>query len=238
MPPEGPNVVTNLRNESHLVGDPPRTGSSALQAFLREIVTRLQTDGVKRAFENAAGAHLVEGRRLASTPVALHRFRPLDRFAESVAQGNGETREANRDPDEYVTNLLRNWDTIGREKVSRAMLGVRLPVFVTFEKPDGTLVTDVFRFGPEIIKALGVRLQAEQDVIGLRYPPPADSPLKYPTTADGGWSRYFAASQPDDEHGWTRPVSNSETEGWPEAVHQNRTADLVTERPSRYPKTT
>jgi hypothetical protein len=232
LPPEGPNVVTNIQNESHLVGDPPQAGSSAFQAFLREIVNGIRMGGARRAFEEAAGLHLLQGESLRSTPPALHRFRPLDRFAETVAGANGEISEARRNPDEYVTNLLENWDTIGREKVSRTMLAVRPPVFVTFPKPDGSVVSDVSRSGPQIMDALGVRMQAAQDVVGLRYLPP-DERLKYPTVADGGWNQDFAVSDPTDDYGWTRQISTA-GRGWPEAVHKNRRADLVTEKPLRY----
>ncbi len=233
--PEGPNVVTNTRKESHLVGNSPETGSLALQAFLQEIVTRFREAGAKKAFQEAALSHLLEGRLLASNPTTLRRFRPMDRFGESVARANGEIPEWKRNSDDYITSLLENWDTLGREKVSRAMLGTYPTVFVTFEKRDGSVVSDLLRFGTEIMDALGVRLQEDQDVIGVRYAPPPDAPLKYPTVADGGWSQDFAVSKRTDSHGWTKPISSPKTEGWPEAVHQNRRADLIADRPSRYP---
>lgn len=234
--PEGSNVVTNIRNEARMVGNPPQAGSLALQVFLLQVLFLFVTHGAKQAFVEAAAAHLLEGSLLDSNPTIVHRFRPLDRFGESVAQANGEVAEWKRNPDEYVTNLLENWNTIGRQKVARTMLGARPPVFVTFRKPDGSLVTSRFHFGPDIMDALGVRLQTNQDVIHLQYPPPPDAPLKYPTAADGGWNQDFVVSTPTDPHGWTRPISNPATKGWPEAVHRNRRADLVVERPSRYPK--
>lgn len=237
LTPAGPTVVTNLRNEAHLVGNPPEARSLALQAFLLRIASLFGSSSAKQAFEEAAMPHLLKGRLSASNPSILLRFRPIDAFGESVARANGELSVWKRNPDEYVTDLLENWDTIGREKVSMALLGPRPLVFVTFEKPDGHLVTDLFGFGPEIMDALGVKLQASQEVIGLRYPSSTDAPLKYPTVADAGWSQYFAVAKPTDAHGWTRPISDHEAEGWPEAVHKNRNSDLVAERPSRYPKT-
>jgi len=236
MPPDGPNVVNNLRNESHLVGNLQEEEPSALRTFLLGIVTRFANSDAQQAFTGAAGNFMLQGRLLAVSPDGVYRFLTLDRFGEIVARANGpgDISIWKRDRDAYVTDLIENWETIGREKVSRAMLGARACVFVTFERPDGKVVTDVFEFGPEIMQALGVVPQAAQDVISLRYPRPTDEPLKYPTTADGGWYQYFAAPRPTDAHGWTRAISSPETQGWPEAVHQNRKADLVTERPLRY----
>lgn len=105
---------------------------------------------------------------------------------------------------------------------------------MTVEKHNDEVVTDVFAFGREIMQALGVRLQAAQDVVGVRYPSPPDVLLQYPTCPDGGWNQDFVVSKPTDPHGWTRPISNPTGEGWPEAVHQNRRADLVVEKPLRY----
>lgn len=115
------------------------------------------------------------------------------------------------------------------------MLAVSRHVFVTFKTPDGNLVTDVLGSAREIMEALGVIPQADQDVIGLQHPPSPDAPLKYPTVADGGWSEYFAVSKPADSHGWTRPISDPRARRWPEAVHPNCRADLVSVRPSRHP---
>lgn len=236
MLPEGPNVVKNIRNESHLVGSSPGSGPFVLQALLQQIVNRFRPAAANRVFEEAAQSYLLQGRVLASKPTMVYRFRPIDRFGESVAQANGELPEWKRNPDEYATNLLENWDTLGRQKVARAILGTWDAVFVTFSKPDGSLVTDVFRFGSDIMNALGVRLQADQDVIVLRYSPIPEAPLRYPTAAEGGWSQDFVVCKPTDAHGWTRPISNPATEGWPEAVHKNRKVDLVSEQPSRYPR--
>ena len=234
--PEGSNVVTNIRNEAHMVGNPPQAGSLTLQVFLLRIVFLFVAHGAKQAFQEAAADHLLEGGPLASTPTTVHRFRPLDRFGESVAWANEDDSEWRRNPDEYVTNLLENWDGLGREKMGRAMLGAYPAVFVTFEKPDGSLVTNRFEFGPDIMDALGVRLKTNQDVIHLQYSPPPDATLKYPTTADGGWNRDLVVSTPTDPHGWTRPISNPATTGWPEAVHQNHKAAVVVDRPSRHRK--
>jgi hypothetical protein len=233
--PAGPNVVANVKSESHLVGNPPDEGSSALQALLLGIVTRLATDGAKRAFEHAATDFVLEGRLLAAKPKTLYRFLPIDRFGESVARANDETPIWDRDRDSYITDLLENWQTLGREKLSRTMLAGARRVFVTFETPNGKVVSEVLGSAREIMDALGVGIQAEKDVIGLRYPPPADAPLKYPTVADGGWSEYFGVCKPTDAHGWTRPISSPGAKGWPEAVHHNRRADLVADRPSRHP---
>ncbi len=234
VPSEGPNVVANIRNESHLVGNPPKPDSFALKAFLARIGDLVGTAGAREAFKGAAKDHILQGRPLASNPPMLHRFRTIDAFGRSVAQANGETLQG-KNPEEYVTNLLENWETLGREKVSRAMLGAGPLVFVTFQSSDRRLVTDLFRFGPGIMSALGVRLQEDQDVIDLKYPLAPDAPLKYPTSADGGWNQDFAVCGPADPHGWTRPVSDPTSEGWPEAVHKNRRADLAADRPSRYP---
>lgn len=232
--PEGPNVLTNIRNESHLVGNSAQAGSLALQGFLRGIATRFRRGKAKQAFEGTVIDYLLKGRHVVSNPSTLYRFWPVDRFGKMVAQANGELSLWQWNRDEYVTNLIDNWNTLGRQKLSRAMLGKYPSVFVTFEKSDGGLVTNAFHFGPEIMDALGVRLESNQDVIGLRYSPPDDFPIKYPTVADGGWCQDFAAPRPTDEHGWTRPISNPLSQGWPEAVHENRRADLVAEMPSRY----
>lgn len=121
--PEGPNVVTNVRSEAHMVGNPPQTGTSALEAFLVRIATVFGASGAKQAFERAAKGQVLQGRLLPSGPRILYRFRPLDAFGESVARANGEVSEWIRSQEKYLTDLLENWNTLGKEKVARAMLG-------------------------------------------------------------------------------------------------------------------
>lgn len=117
IPPAGPNVVANVNGESHLVGNPPEEQPSALQAFLLGVVARFATLGAEAAFRLAAADCILQGRLLGAHPDAVYRFLPMDTLGRRVAQANGETSVWDRDRDRYVTDLLENWQTFGRERL-------------------------------------------------------------------------------------------------------------------------
>ncbi|MBM2812448.1 MAG: hypothetical protein HW416_3207 [Chloroflexi bacterium] len=230
----GANVVENLHNDSHLVGDPPRPGSVALGDLLRGIASG-SPSAPDSCFESAAERHLNQGRHLSDPPDTVYRFRPADSFGRVVAMSSGDPLDITRfrmDPQRYVEDLVDYWEIYGRPRVAATELGGRPAVFVTFPT-GGRLVSDAFHRAREIVDALGFPPQADQPVVRLTYSADDVRPLRYPTVADGGWNEHFAAAPAGAPHGWTRPTSRTGI-GWPEAVHANRLADVVRGRPTIY----
>lgn len=131
--------------------------------------------------------------------------------------------------------LITTWDVGSRAKFGKVTLGPlgKKAVFVTFADIHGRSVIDLAN-AMKIMDALGIQLSARYTVVKLDYKTVTVGTLRYPTVVDAGWTKNFKPSQPSDLHGWTQPVSKPDSQGYPEAVHENRKADNLTTKPDIY----
>jgi len=243
-------VVDNIRFEEHFY-DRDSSRLEKFTTFLRKLVQSYSTFPVKgltaekfrdlyntvcRDNESCLHGELIE----AVNPKMLFRYVPMNGLLGSIAKMIDDDDIINRrrkddvrrknNFDLYQKRIFAEWKAYGREILAKASLANRKAVFVTFPDADGRIPDE--SIGAVILmRRLGYFMTQTDSIVKLAYEPQDEDILKFPTVADAGWYPYFKPAEEGDLHGWTEPIGDPTTKGYPEAVHRNRNIGLLVKRP-------
>lgn len=241
-------LVTNARDECHLVGAGQFGDPTELAAFLKacgQAHSKATSEFQRRTgYSSACSAFELKGLGVeqASLPNGFLRYSASKTLVATLVE-RMLGKMARRD---FDSGLMSVEDAFNRIAVywsaarltDAEMLARSRAVFATFEH-DGTAPRDDARALADAL-ALPVLLRVgagEEILFELSYQRDLVQGYRFPTVADAGWLHLFqpapeVAPNPAERHtlwGWTRPLGGQQSQ--PEIVHENAPLRVVDSAP-------